>query len=55
MGGSYKDLVVWQRAVELTRAIYTLTATFPDAERYRLTLLSKIAGISSRLTDAQSG
>jgi hypothetical protein len=29
MGASFKDLVVWQPAVELTVEIYRLTGTFP--------------------------
>jgi hypothetical protein len=34
MGDSFKDLVVWQRAVELSLEIYRLTANFPDGERF---------------------
>jgi hypothetical protein len=33
MGSSFKDLVVWQRAVELSLATYRLTAAFPPAEQ----------------------
>jgi len=33
MGESFKDLLVWQRAVQLTLAIYKLTADFPADER----------------------
>jgi four helix bundle protein len=35
--GSFKDLVVWQRAVEMSLAIYKLTAMFPSSERFGLT------------------
>jgi four helix bundle protein len=37
MGASFKDLVVWQRAIQLSLAIYELTSTFPDSERFGLT------------------
>ena len=37
MGESFKDLLVWQRAVQLTLAIYKLTADFPADERFGLT------------------
>jgi four helix bundle protein len=34
--GSFKDLVVWQRAVELSLAVYKLTGCFPPSERFGL-------------------
>lgn len=34
--GTYKDLVVWQKSMELTRAIYHITSTFPNEERFGL-------------------
>ena len=33
---SYKDLIVWQRAIELVLAIYSLTKKFPKEEQYGL-------------------
>ena len=33
---SYRDLVAWQRARELVRETYLLTAAFPDGERFGL-------------------
>ncbi|HEX6837928.1 MAG TPA: four helix bundle protein, partial [Polyangia bacterium] len=33
----FRDLKVWQRAHELTLAIYRATATFPSEERFGLT------------------
>ena len=33
---SYKELVVWQKTIELVPSIYQLTATFPKAEIYGL-------------------
>jgi len=37
VGDSFKDLIVWQRAVELSLTIYKPTASFPDTERFGLT------------------
>ena len=31
---SYKDLIVWQRAIQLTVAVYELTEFFPREEIY---------------------
>ena len=31
MGESFRDLAVWQRAIELTLAVYKLTSSFPDS------------------------
>src|SRR5690242_14003708 len=36
VGGPFKNLLVWQRAVELSLATYRLTASFPDSERFGL-------------------
>lgn len=33
---SYKDLVVWQKSMELVEEIYNLTRTFPQSEMYGL-------------------
>jgi four helix bundle protein len=46
MGQSYKDLIVWQRSVELSVVIYRLTATFPASERFGLTNQLRRAAIS---------
>ncbi|MBK8988498.1 MAG: four helix bundle protein [Chloroflexi bacterium] len=43
---SYRDLVVWQKSVLLTKEIYLLTANFPDAERYGLTNQMRRAAVS---------
>lgn len=34
---SFRDLLVWQRAMQMTTAIYRLTAEFPREEQYGLT------------------
>ena len=33
---SYKDLVVWQKGIDLVEEVYRLTARFPNHERYGL-------------------
>jgi four helix bundle protein len=33
---SHRDLLVWQKGMHLVEAVYSLTKTFPDDERYRL-------------------
>ena len=43
---SYKDLIVWQKAMELARAVYTLTDTFPREEIYGITSQMKRAAVS---------
>lgn len=34
--GSYKNLIAWQKGVELSQAVYQLTAKFPSDERFGL-------------------
>jgi four helix bundle protein len=46
LGESFKDLVVWQRAVQMTVAIYNLTSSFPDSERFGLTSQLRRAAVS---------
>ena len=46
MGQSFKDLVAWQRAIELALSIYALTSKFPDAERFGLTSQMRRAAVS---------
>ena|ERR1035438_6653990 len=46
MGQSFKDLLVWQHAIELTTESYKLTADFPDAERFGLTNQMRRAAVS---------
>lgn len=43
---SFRDLKVWQRAVQLSVAIYKLTALFPQEEIYGLTSQLRRAGVS---------
>jgi len=46
VGQSFKELVVWQRAVELSLAIYRFTTSFPDSERFGLTNQMRRAAVS---------
>jgi len=46
MGESFKDLIVWQRAIQLSMAIYKLTACFPDSEKFGLTNQLRRASVS---------
>jgi four helix bundle protein len=46
MGESFRNLAVWQRSIELTIAVYQLTATFPDSERFGLTSQMRRAAVS---------
>ncbi|MDD5626330.1 MAG: four helix bundle protein [Patescibacteria group bacterium] len=43
---SYKDLIVWQKAITLVIEIYTLTNKFPKEEIYGLTSQMRRAAIS---------
>ena len=45
-GGSYEDLIVWKKGIELTKHVYTITKRFPDDERYGLTSQMRRAAIS---------
>jgi four helix bundle protein len=44
--GEYRRLDVWKRAHQLTRAVYEVTAAFPDQERYGLTSQIRRTAIS---------
>jgi four helix bundle protein len=46
MGRSYKDLVAWQRAMELVTATYRATAGFPKDELFGLTSQLRRAAVS---------
>lgn len=44
--GGYRDLLVWQRAMDIAEATYKLTATFPRAEQFGLTSQARRAAAS---------
>lgn len=43
---SYKDLIVWQKAVDLVAEIYKVTDRFPDREKYGLSSQMRRAAVS---------
>ncbi len=52
----FKDLLVWQKAMQLVRNVYELTARFPQAERYSLSDQMRRAAVSvpSNIAEGQS-
>lgn len=46
MGESFRDLVVWQRAIQFLLAIYKLTSSFPATEQFGLTNQLRRASVS---------
>ena len=46
MKGPFTDLIVWQKAMELVRAVYALSKAFPADERYALTDQIRRAAVS---------
>lgn len=46
MAASFKELVVWQRAVQLCTEIYRLTSSFPPSEQFGLTNQLRRASVS---------
>lgn len=43
---TYRDLIVWQRSMELVSAVYRATVTMPAEERFGLTSQMRRAAIS---------
>lgn len=43
---SYRDLIVWQRAMELAEAVYGATATWPEGERFGMVMQVRRAAVS---------
>jgi len=46
MPESFKKLVAWQRALQLTVEVYRLTSSFPESERFGLTNQLRRAAVS---------
>ena len=55
MTKSFRDLVVWQRAMQLTVAIYKLTKSFPREEQFGLTsqIRRSVISIPSNIAEGQ--
>jgi four helix bundle protein len=43
---SFRDLIVWQRAIQFAKGVYTLSAQFPRDERFGLTAQVRRAAVS---------
>src|SRR3954451_21727437 len=43
---SYKDLVVWQKAIAVVKSVYSLTQNFPAEEQYGLVSQMRRASVS---------
>ncbi len=54
---NYKDLIVWQKGIELAKRIYALTRTFPNDEKFGLTSQMRRAAVSvpSNIAEGQVG
>jgi four helix bundle protein len=59
----YRDLIAWQKAMDLARAVYTQTEEFPNSETFglRMQLRRSAVGLAThiaeghgRLTDAEN-
>jgi four helix bundle protein len=45
-GGDYRQLIVWQKAMDFVVLLYRTTAPFPEEELYGLTAPMRRAGVS---------
>ena len=43
---SFRDLIAWQKSMDLCKAIYALSSLFPDSERFGLTAQIRRAAVS---------
>src|SRR5947209_16566210 len=53
---SYKDLIVWQKGIELAKAVYKLTMSFPAEEKFGLVSQMRRAAVSipSNIAEGQA-
>jgi four helix bundle protein len=53
---SYKDLLVWQKAIALAKIVYRLTQKYPPEERFGLVAQMRRAAVSipSNITEGQA-
>jgi four helix bundle protein len=53
---SYKDLVVWQKGIELAKVVYRLTRSYPNEEKFGIVAQMRRAAISipSNLAEGQA-
>src|SRR5664279_6444638 len=50
MGKSYRDLIAWQKAMDLVTAIYQVSASLPKDEMYGLTSQLRRAAFRCQVT-----
>lgn len=50
---NYKELKIWQRSVELTTTVYSITQNFPKSEQYGLVqqIRRAVVSISSNIAE----
>jgi four helix bundle protein len=53
---SYRDLIVWQKSIELAKQLYRLTASFPDEEKFGMISQIRRAAVSvpSNIAEGQA-
>src|SRR2546425_656219 len=53
---SYRDLIVWQKSIELAKQLYLLTKTFPNEEKFGLISQIRRAAVSvpSNIAEGQA-
>ena len=53
---SYKDLLVWQKGIELAKVVYRLTRSYPSEEKFGLVAQMRRAAVSipSNLAEGQA-
>ena len=52
----YKDLLVWQKGIQLAKEVYRITQTFPNAEKFGLVSQMRRAAVSipSNIAEGQA-
>ena len=50
---NYKELEVWQKAIDLTTEVYRITHRFPDEEKFGLTAQIRRAAVSTAANIAE--
>jgi four helix bundle protein len=53
---SFRDLVIWQKAIQLAKEVYTLTRAFPREELFGLTsqLRRAVVSVSSNIAEGHA-
>jgi four helix bundle protein len=56
VGSDFKDLIAWQKAMDLVTEVYRLTKSFPNDERFGLTAQLRRAAVSvpSNIAEGQA-